>query len=113
MAAVSVLGVLRFTVLKFMMPRKRQPRKIWNITRLKVLERDGYACVRCKTSLTSFTAHIDHIQSGKLGNNHISNLRTLCRCCHVLRADLRHRGMIAQALRDNIIPPNWRSLVWD
>ena len=37
----------------------------------------------------------------------------LCRRCHVLRADKRHRGMIANALRDGIIPPNWRELVWE
>jgi 5-methylcytosine-specific restriction protein A len=95
------------------MPKKRQPREIWNKTRLKVLEKDGYSCVRCHSLLTVNTGHIDHIQSGKLGNNHISNLRALCRRCHVLRADCRHRGMTAKALKDNIIPPDWRSLVWD
>jgi hypothetical protein len=57
--------------------------------------------------------HIDHIQSGMLGNNHIDNLRTLCRYHHVLRADFRHRGMITKALEDGIIPPNWRELIWD
>lgn len=78
-----------------------------------VLERDGYECVRCQSKLSERTAHIDHIRSGKLGTNEISNLRTLCRRCHVLRADMRHRGMIAGALRDGLIPPDWRSLVWD
>ncbi|NJO07766.1 MAG: HNH endonuclease [Chloroflexaceae bacterium] len=58
-------------------------------------------------------AHIDHIISGKLGSNADSNLRVLCRRCHVLRANKRHRGMIAAALRDGIIPPDWRTLVWD
>lgn len=95
------------------MPRKRQPREVWNATRLRVLERDGYACVRCRGTLSVDTAHIDHRKSGKLGTNEMSNLRTLCRRCHVLRADNRHRGMIAQALRDGIIPPNWRELVWE
>jgi 5-methylcytosine-specific restriction enzyme A len=56
--------------------------------------------------------HIDHIQSGKLGTNADSNLRVLCRMHHVLRADFRHRGMTANALRDGIIPPDWRRLVW-
>jgi len=41
------------------------------------------------------------------------SLRTLCRRCHVLRKDMRHRGMIASALRDGIIPPDWRGLVWE
>lgn len=58
-------------------------------------------------------AHIDHIRSGRTGTNHDTNLRTLCRRCHTLRADPRHRGMIASALRRGIIPPNWRELVWE
>lgn len=95
------------------MPRKRQEREIWRDTRIRVLERDGYACVRCSTSVTIETAHIDHIRSGKLGTNHLTNLRTLCRRCHVLRSDFRHRGMISKALSDGIIPTNWRELVWD
>lgn len=94
-------------------PKKRQPLEIWRETRLKVLERDDYSCVRCKILVTVETAHVDHIQSGKLGSNHISNLRTLCRRCHVLRADPRHRGMTAKALKEGIIPVNWRKLVWE
>lgn len=95
------------------MPKKRQPRAIWQNTRLKVLVRDGYQCVRCKCNLKNSSAHVDHIISGKRGSNHINNLRSLCRRCHVLRADLRHQGMIANALRDGIIPINWRELVWE
>ena len=95
------------------MPKKMQPREIWNGTRRKVLERDDYKCVRCKIEVTERTAHIDHIKSGKLGTNAMSNLRALCRRCHVLRADMRHRGMVANAVRDGIIPVNWRELVWD
>jgi 5-methylcytosine-specific restriction endonuclease McrA len=92
------------------MPRKRQPRAVWVGTRRAVLDRDGFACVRCGVALTEDTAHIDHIQSGKRGSNALSNLRSLCRRCHVLRADHRHRGLIAAALRDGIIPPEWRGL---
>lgn len=95
------------------MPRHRPPRDVWSALRLQVLERDGWACVRCGCALTVETAHVDHIQSGKRATNKLTNLRTLCRRCHVLRADPRHRGMIAGALRDGIIPPNWRELVWD
>jgi len=94
------------------MPQKRQPREIWAITRLKVLARDQYQCQHCGIAVTEKTAHIDHIQSGKRGSNHMSNLRALCRRCHVLRTDLRHQGMISKALKDTIIPPNWRELVW-
>ena len=59
-------------------------------------------------------AHIDHIVPlSRGGNNALDNLRTLCRRCHVLRAGREHQGMIAGALRDGIIPPDWRPLVWD
>jgi len=59
-------------------------------------------------------AHIDHkIPLARGGTNQLDNLRTLCRRCHVLRADRSHQGMIDAALRDGIIPPNWRELVWD
>lgn len=95
------------------MPKKRQPKAIWLQTRLRILERDAYKCVRCKIEVTEATAHIDHIQSGKLGSNHATNLRTLCRRCHVLRLDMRHRGMIAKALSDGIIEPDWRKHVWE
>lgn len=95
------------------MPKKRQPIEIWRETRLRILERDNFKCVRCGEPVTEATAHIDHIKSGKHGSNADSNLRTLNRRCHVLRSDFRHRGMIAKALADGIIPPNWRELVWD
>ena len=95
------------------MPRKRQPKEIWRETRRKVISRDNFQCVRCEVIVTEQTAHCDHIRSGKLGTNEMKNLRTLCRRCHVLRSDFRHRGMIANALRDGIIPANWRELVWE
>lgn len=95
------------------MPKKRQPREIWYATRLRVLERDGYKCVKGGCEVTEQTAHIDHVVSGKLGTNAMDNLRTLCRLHHVLRADPRHRGMLASALRDGILPEDWRSLIWD
>lgn len=95
------------------MPKFRPPREVWANIRQKVWQRDGKQCVHCHTPLALTEAHIDHIKSGKLSNNKLSNLRTLCRRCHVLRADNRHRGMIAAALRDGIIPPSWRELVWE
>lgn len=94
------------------MPKKRQPRDIWHVTRERIWIRDGCKCVKCSIPLLLNECHIDHIKSGKLGTNHDSNLRTLCRRCHVLRADHRHRGMVANALKKGIIPPDWRELVW-
>ena len=99
------------------MPRKRQPKEIWEETREKVWKRDRGYCQGpyCKyaSPLPLNKCHIDHIISGKLGTNALSNLRVLCRRCHVLRCDFRHRGMIAKALKDGIIPPDWRELVWE
>ena len=97
------------------MPKKRQPRDIWQMTRRRVWERAGGLCQYPDGPhpVTLEACHIDHIVSGKQGTNQLSNLRVLCRYHHVLRADLRHRGMIAQALKDGVIPPNWRELVWE
>ena len=95
------------------MPKSRQPREVWAVTRRRIWERDGKQCVRDHVPLKLNRAHIDHIRSGKLGTNYHKNLRTLCRRCHVLRADLRHRGMIAAALRDGIIGPDWRQHLWE
>lgn len=101
------------------MPKFRPPKEIWDKQRLDTWQRDKGHCQGpyCKDkpewSLPLEECHIDHIHSGKLANNSIKNLRVLCRRCHVLRADNRHRGMIAAALKAGIIPPNWRELVWD
>lgn len=100
------------------MPKSRQPKEVWDETRKRIWKRDkgrcqGPYCInQLDWSIKLTECHIDHIISGKYGTNHDSNLRVLCRRCHVLRADRRHRGMIAGALRDNVIPPNWRELVW-
>lgn len=95
------------------MPKRRPPREVWAALRRIVWDRDGRRCVRCAVPVAFEVFHCDHIVSGKLGTNALGNLRTLCRRCHVLRADGRHRGMIAAALRDGIIGPDWRALVWD
>ena len=95
------------------MPRKRMSREIWDAQRKRAWKRDAGHCTHCGEPVDLDKCHIDHVRSGKFGTNELRNLRTLCRRCHVLRADFRHRGMIASALRDGIIPPNWRELVWE
>lgn len=95
------------------LPRKRPHRLLWQEIRKKIFSRDGEKCTRCQILLSLGDCHIDHVISGKLGNNRKENLRTLCRRCHVLRLDHRHRGMLSKALRDGIIPPKWRDLVWE
>ena len=93
------------------MPRHRPPDEVWQELRRIVWERDNRKCVHCNISVDFEEFNCDHIQSGKNATNEIKNLRTLCRKCHVLRDDKRHRGMIAKALKDGIILPNWRELV--
>jgi 5-methylcytosine-specific restriction enzyme A len=95
------------------MPKHRPPKEVWDALRERILKRDGNQCQRCQLPLTLRTMHLDHIRSGKLASNALKNLRLLCRRCHVLRADKRHRGMIAGALRDGVIGPDWREEVWD
>jgi len=95
------------------MPKKRPPREIWSNIRKIIWLRDNKCCTHCHTTIPLNECHIDHIVSGKYGTNKFNNLRTLCRRCHVLRSDSRHRGMIANAIRDGIIPADWRSYTWD
>jgi len=95
------------------MPKTRLNREVWNLKRRQAWDRDKGICQHCGAFVPFNEFHCDHIRSGKLAGNELSNLRVLCRRCHVLRADMRHRGMIAKALDDGIIPPNWRELVWE
>lgn len=95
------------------MPKSRQPKEIWSVTRKRIWLRDKKQCIRCNQLLLLNECHIDHIISGKHGTNEDSNLRTLCVKCHVLRSDLRHNGMRGNAIAKGIIPPNWRQFVWD
>jgi 5-methylcytosine-specific restriction enzyme A len=102
------------------MPKHRPPKEIWDELRRKVWERDGGRCqsplsppiCQGKPHIPLEVCHIDHIKSGKLAGNELSNLRVLCPACHALRLDKRHRGLIAKALRDNLIPADWRQHVW-
>lgn len=95
------------------MPKKRLSRELWNLLRVQVWERDNHQCVHCGKPVSLSECHIDHKVSGKCGSNSLINLRTLCIRCHVLRADKRHRGLISYALKNNIIPSNWRELIWE
>lgn len=112
---------MQFSLVQYsiIMPKSRPPKEVWEHLREIVYQRDKGRCQGpyCKDkpdwSISLNSCHIDHIHSGKLANNSIQNLRILCRRCHVLRSDYRHRGMIAKALSDGIIPPDWRNLVWD
>lgn len=101
-----------------MRKHRRMSWELWAQIRAAVWTRDeGYCggpyCVDAPP-LPLEVVHVDHIVPlSKGGSNDLDNLRTLCRRCHVLRAGHEHHGMIAAALRDGIIPPDWRPLVWD
>jgi len=95
------------------MPRHRPSYNDWRDIRRKIWLRDGKKCLHCGQIVSLNRCNIDHIKSGKLSDNRLCGLRTLCRRCHVTRMDFRHRGMIASALRDGIIPVQWRELLWE
>lgn len=93
---------------------KRPRRREWLALRRKIWTRDEGKCVHCLTTVSIRLCHIDHIKPiSEGGDNGQGNLRTLCRRCHVLRLNSKHRYMITKAINDGIIPPNWRELAWE
>jgi hypothetical protein len=81
------------------------PKKVGKTTREAVLERDGYACVRCGSKER---LEVDHILPQSVGGPHVSeNLRTLCKSCNASRpvagnaliADLASDGLSIASLR--------------
>jgi len=99
-----------------LMPRHRPPPEIWQVLRWQVWRRDRGLCQGpyCggQPPLPLDGCQVDHRRSGKLAGNALANLRVLCRRCHTLRLDARHRGMVAGALKAGLIPPDWRRFVW-
>lgn len=89
------------------MPKRSHRTTISASTKRRVVEQDYYKCVRCQTPVTLSTARL-YTPSAQPEKR-----RTLCKRCDVLRVEGLHRGMIAQALEEGIIPANWRELVWD
>lgn len=99
------------------MPRQRPEPSIWAKQRRQAWETYGGLCqgpyCRGKPPLPLSQVQIDHQYSGKLANNAQRFLRPLCKRCHALRLDYRHRGLIVKALQQNLIPPDWRQFLWD
>jgi len=56
----------------------------WRKLRRRILERDGYCCVKCDAP---YPLEVDHI-NGDPENNRSTNLQTLCVPCH----HDKHRG---------------------
>lgn len=53
--------------------------KIWRAKRMRVLERDGFQCVMCKSK---YDLHVDHLKYSIIGSEKMENLQTLCFECH-------------------------------
>jgi len=93
------------------MRNRQPPSAVWTDRGRTAWERDGRQCVRCEAFLSFKDSRTDRVDpSGSYG---LGNLRTLCRRCYTLRVANVGKGLAAGALRDGIIPPDWRGLVWD
>lgn len=53
----------------------------WNTIRIKIFDRDGYACVICGSRKRIECDHI--VPRHQQGSNRPENLQTLCRECHL------------------------------
>jgi 5-methylcytosine-specific restriction enzyme A len=64
----------------------------WARLRKSVLDRDGYACVKCGASRVEL--HVDHLVYSEPGEEQLEELQTLCVYCHerkTRRVDMRAR----------------------
>lgn len=66
--------------------------KWWRALRGKVLRRDGYRCVTCKSRSH---LHVHHKRYRGLGNERMEDLETMCWYCHV--EETESRDMAAQS----------------
>lgn len=55
--------------------------KYWSNTRRKILKRDGYRCVCCKSINQLQVHHLNYKHLGK-EHMHLDDLTTVCRECH-------------------------------
>lgn len=74
----------------------------WNITRLQVLDRDGWICAYCRKALVGDDATVDHIVAkARGGTDHPDNLISCCRSCNASKGD-----------RDNLPRINYYNPRW-
>jgi 5-methylcytosine-specific restriction endonuclease McrA len=53
--------------------------RFWRMLRKRVLVRDGFACVQCKSK---YLVHVDHLRYPGIGVEELDDLQTLCAYCH-------------------------------
>ena len=65
----------------------RPPRRVWQVMRLVVFERDGWTCVYC--GLRSGALTCDHvIPVSRGGSSTLDNLVTACLACNLAKATM-------------------------
>ena len=63
-------------------------------------------------SLALEACYVARLKSAPLNRETEATWHILCRRCYVLRADSLRVGLIASALGDDMLGPEWRALVW-
>lgn len=66
------------------MKRTDLNRRRWRLLRLRIIERDGHRCTKCGRAGRLEVDHIRPVADGGEAYDE-SNLRTLCRSCHIER----------------------------
>ena len=73
----------------------RPPRRVWQLMRQIVFERDGWTCVYC--GLRSSTLTCDHvIPVSRGGSSTLDNLVTACLACNLAKATMTPKEWRAQ-----------------
>lgn len=64
--------------------RKTSLKRLDDLTREKVFERDNYQCVRCQRGRPNFVIHPSHVigRQNKRLRWDLNNVKTLCFICH-------------------------------
>ncbi|XHX80901.1 MAG: HNH endonuclease [Stenomitos frigidus ULC029] len=91
----------------------------WFKLRKVIWQRDHGRCCsphcswRSLWSLTLDQCEIDHIiPISRNGSNDPTNLRTLCKPCHALRADPSHERLRNRLVRQGRLPVSYKKLLW-
>ena len=70
---------------------ERPSRRQWGKVRLKVFDRDGWACVKCGKAGRLEADHVTSLEDGGALYD-LGNLQSLCRGCHFEKTRGERRG---------------------